>query len=145
MGEESLSELCVRRPLPAAKMSATAEHTYFRAAIAGDAATVEDAIGAGVEVNATDPSRANRTALHQAAEFGHMEVLRLLLKQPGIAVDAKDTSARSTPLQRAADMGHEDATMALLKARAETNYKHKLGLTALHHAANGGHVGTATV
>ena len=60
----------------------------FKAADAGDAATVDALLGAGAELDgARDEDE--RTALHCAAASGHAAVVSLLLER-GADVDAED-------------------------------------------------------
>ena len=76
----------------------------WAAAIAG--ADITALLNSKVDANAVDKARSNRTALHQAAEFGHLSVVEALLSTPGIVVDPVDRGAKCTPLQRAADVGN---------------------------------------
>ena len=83
-------------------------------------------------------SAQERTALHFTAEYGQVEVARLLL-EAGASCDVGKTSG--TPLHRAAERGDLDMTRLLLDAKALCDAKtHKGGDTPLHCAAACGHL-----
>ena len=72
-----------------------------------------DPKGVGVDVNAADDDGV--TALHWAAELGHVSIIRVLLDVDGINVNAA-TSEGATPLHWAVDSGLRDVVLALLNA-----------------------------
>jgi ankyrin repeat protein len=76
-----------------------------------------------------------RTALHAAAENGHVEVVQELSKVAN--VDAVDSDG-NTPLYLAAVQRHVDVAAVLLAARATANIINHKGLTPLHAAAGHG-------
>ena len=79
-----------------------------------------------------------RTALHIAAEYGQLEVVKLLF-QAGADKDAFD-SAGSTALHMAAEFGNLDVVKLLLEAGCEKDVAEQIeGLTALHLAVQNGH------
>ena len=78
------------------------------------------------------------TALHVAAEKGHVEVVRLLL-EAGAKQDAVDSNG-ATALHRAAKRGHSEVVRLLLEAGADTGRTNDVTVTALHLAARGGHL-----
>ena len=67
------------------------------------------------------------TALHLAAENGHLEVVRLLLATGKAEVDSKDKYGR-TPLSWAAENGHLEVVRLLLATgKAKVDSKDKYG------------------
>ena len=77
-----------------------------------------------------------RIALHHAAETGHSEVVRLLLKR-GMDLKAEDNNGQ-TPLHLAAGNGHEKTMQDLIELGANVNAIDALGRTALFIAASNG-------
>ena len=71
---------------------------------------VIELISKGADVNAKDKDE--RTPLHLAAQYGHTEIVELLLKKESIDVNAKDKDER-TPLHFAALNGHTDTVKHL--------------------------------
>jgi ankyrin repeat protein len=63
---------------------------------------------------------ANAPILHLAVAGGHIDTLRIILKQCNVSVNVRD-SAGYTPLQRAIIIGHTDIVELLLKHGAEVN------------------------
>ena len=85
-------------------------------------------------------SDGGRTALHNAAENHHCDVVGYLLKQPGIEVDKARTDYGETPLFMAADKGFGDVVKQLIAAKADVNKaKTDDGTTPLIIAAMEGH------
>ncbi|KAF5895516.1 serine/threonine-protein phosphatase 6 regulatory ankyrin repeat subunit B-like, partial [Clarias magur] len=80
--------------------------------------------------------KTGRSPLLLAAELGHMEVVRLLLKR-NARVDVFDEEGKSA-LHLAAERGHEEIAHILLSYKAFVNAKTKLGLTPLHLSAQTG-------
>jgi ankyrin repeat protein/Mg2+ and Co2+ transporter CorA len=74
-------------------------------------AVVQALLSAGSEVN--KKSQTSRTALHLAAEFGHVEIVKLLLAQKDIQFAAKDSSG-NTPLLDAAKSEQREEILPLL-------------------------------
>ncbi len=82
-------------------------------------------------------ARLGATALHEAAEGGHSDVIKLLLEYSA-TVNAQDFFGR-TPLLIAAEEGHKEALMILFAAGASFTVTGPRGHTALHKAAARGH------
>jgi ankyrin repeat protein len=106
------------------------------AARQGDLAAVQALVAAGADVNQQGP--ANRTPLHEAASYGHHDVVKWLLSK-GAKVNAKSLAvrgedAKATPLHRAVDRGHASVTALLLAHGANPNLKKSNGYTALMSA-----------
>jgi ankyrin repeat protein len=76
------------------------------------------------------------TPLHEAADYGHKDVAKLLLAR-NAEVNAR-TNESATPLHYAADAGHKDVAELLLVHGAEVNAKTDAGWTPLHQAAKNG-------
>ncbi len=88
---------------------------------------------AGLDVDARDVS--GQTPLFCAAEKGHVEACRALLRA-GAAVNASDDGDNGvTPLRRAAACGHVGVIRALVAEGADINWASSTGNTALHDAA----------
>ena len=67
-----------------------------------------------------------RTALHWAAMFGQLEVVKYLLEKVGAEVNVKDNQWGWTALHRAASGGHLEVLKYLLeKVGAEVNVQNK--------------------
>lgn len=101
-------------------------------ALNGNADAVEQAVAAGVDVNAVDEEK--RTALMLAAFNGHVEIVKLLLDHDA-KLSERDSMGR-TPLMFAATGDNAAACEALLAAGADVNATDTgEGFTALMHAA----------
>eukprot|EP00435_Cladocopium_sp_Y103_P044015 s563_g12.t1 len=85
---------------------------------------------------AVEESSKGRTALHFAAEEGHVAVCRMLLEAEAV-VDARDHD-RDTPLHRAASYGETDVVKLLLEWKASVTAKEILGRTPLDLARSEG-------
>ena len=96
--------------------------------------------GADPNVHAWDPNdieRCGMTPIHQAAEFGLTELVRLLLDRGG---DPNETDGvGSTLLHWAAQFGKTDLVNLLMKRGAVPDKKDNIGQTPIHRAAEYGH------
>ena len=83
-----------------------------------------------------NPSRLSPppTQHHQAAQRGDPSIIRVLVKDANVPVDAKDKDG-ATPLMAAADYGKPDAVKSLLTLGADPNAKSNNGTRAVHRAA----------
>lgn len=117
------------------------------AAIQGDLKIVKVLIAAGAEKNAAvSEKRRNWTAIHFAAQFNHVEVVKFLV-EIGVNTEIK-TGFGLTPLVVAAEFGSNQVLEFLLSVRASKNVQtidenHKM--TALHYAAIGDFNKTAAI
>jgi ankyrin repeat protein len=77
------------------------------------------------------------TALHFAADQGHLAVIQEVVKHSGIEIDALSTTHR-TPLHLAAIKGHSEIGRELVKHGADPNAKDSDESTPLHCASEFG-------
>lgn len=114
------------------------ERGIWSAALEGNIARVRQLLASGTNVDSID--MAGYTALHYAARSGSIDVCEVLL-QSSANVNAVTRAGLATPLQRAALAGKEQVLELLLKYGADPKLQDMDGRTALHRAAEAGHVG----
>ena len=85
------------------------------------------------------------TALMYASTVGHIDVVRLLLKQPGVDLDGVTMTEKRSALMLAAREGHAEVVACLLDAQASTNLVDSDGRTALQWAIDKSHGGVVDV
>ncbi|KAI9858374.1 MAG: hypothetical protein M1813_007478 [Trichoglossum hirsutum] len=119
------------------RSGATALHVASRDGHEGVALLL---IQSGVDIKAKNAS--SQTALHIASEHGHEATVKLLVDY-GAHLDSRDRNGQ-TPLVLAASRGNEEVVRFLAANRAELDTD-RVGETALHVAANGGHGGVVDV
>jgi ankyrin repeat protein len=107
------------------------------AAMSGDIEKVRALIKQGADVNAAQGD--GTTALHWAAENGHLEMTSVLLFA-GARLEAATRNGAYTPLHLASEAGHAAVIEALLRAGADADAKAGSGASALHFAARSGSV-----
>ena len=78
------------------------------------------------------------TALHNAAENGHLEVCKTILVNTGFKIPAAQDGY--TPLHLAAQEGHVSLCRLILKFAIEKNPRKEDSITPLHTAAYCGHL-----
>ena len=93
-----------------------------------------------VEYDLKDPENDNRTALHEAAIVGDLEIIRALL-EAGAMVEPRTRLTFRTPMHYAALQGHEHIIKMLLEYGAKVDSRSAEESTALHYAAERGHLG----
>ncbi|OJW72294.1 MAG: hypothetical protein BGO68_06155 [Candidatus Amoebophilus sp. 36-38] len=87
-----------------------------------------------IDINKKDPSKANITALHEAAEMGDRDIIQFLL-QNGADVNATNNTGL-TPLHLAVREKQLASIQALVKNKhIDINKQDKLGNTVLHIAS----------
>ena len=106
------------------------------AARRGDAEAVRSLLRAGADANASAGD--GMTALHWAADAGHLEIAKVLM-YAGANVDAATRLGNYTPLHLAARQGHGPLVEALLEGGADADATTTSGgSTALHFSAGSG-------
>lgn len=109
----------------------TATTRLFKAAQVGIVADALTALTDGANINAKD-TNTGKTALHYAAEFGHVDLVRALLSKDASA-NACDTWRR-TPLHLASSNGHGAIAQELIEHGAAVSHKDDLNFTPLQYA-----------
>jgi ankyrin repeat protein len=95
------------------------------------------------DIDARDGQK--RSALHLAAEGGHVEMICVLVQEFKANTETQDMRGQ-TPLHYAALLGHVDATRVLARdLKADIEAQDVRMQTPLHHAALGGHTGAIRV
>ena len=107
-----------------------------------DIATVRAHIAAGTNIDTVD-DWTGKTALHYAAEYGHLEITELLLSN-GANVNRRDDD-KATPLHFAAMGGFEEVVVLLLANGAEVNASDKAKERPMDGAVFFGHMNVANV
>lgn len=82
-----------------------------------------------LEAGAGADKKGLATALCSASSTGNFEVVQLLLRQPGLEIDAPDVDAH-TALMWAVQRGFEDIILALLESGADPRFKNARGESA---------------
>jgi ankyrin repeat protein len=106
------------------------------AAEGNDATLVRELIAAGFEVNHSrydEKYQTSETALFIAANFGHQEVVQILI-DASADVNKTETSFGWAPLKCAAYNGHLQSVKALVAAKAEVDRADDFGYTCLNYA-----------
>ncbi|XP_059482836.1 histone-lysine N-methyltransferase EHMT2 isoform X2 [Neocloeon triangulifer] len=124
------------------KAKYTLEH-LFDAAADGDTEYVLNILSFGHNLNHVFTKNGNKTALHAAAEKGHLATVHLLV-QAGAQLDVMD-SEQMTPLMQAVITEHNPVLKYLIKAGASLIIKGTDGMTALHLAAKNGNYEACTL
>ena len=125
---------------------------FLEAAKYGNLTKVQQALNSGAELNAADFN--GSTALHNAAEYGHDEIVEFLLTRvfeielmsdpeasrinSGESTVQRTTNNNGeTPLHKAAERGHDRLVRALLENGADVNAEDSTKNTPLHLATRG--------
>lgn len=112
------------------------QEAFMDAAHHGYHEYVELLLSLGADVNGYNDYD-GKTALMWAAQYGHVETCRLLLRH-GAYVDAR-TNWGSTALMWAAEFGHIQVCQLLINAGAHVNTHTKNNSTAYSYAKRNGH------
>ena len=104
------------------------DDAIVQAAITGNVTAVRDMLNRGFDCNGR--SKFARTALHVAAEKGHINVMRLILSHPSVQVNLQDMYGW-TALHLATFHCHRDSVLILLSVGIDTHIKDRNRRTAL--------------
>lgn len=105
----------------------------------GNRAIVEILLNHGATIYLQDHPQ-GATALHYAAEFGHLDIVQLLLEKDILFLDTPLAADTNVLLHFAKEKGVENELTTLLTPKGEMNLPDKLpGFTPLHLAAFFGH------
>ena len=141
--EEVSDEKGTRLEFIAALDDETVHDLLFQSSYRGDMQTVLAILDHGYPVDVVDGH--GYTALHTAAEGGHVEVIRELIAK-GVSANVQANSG-STPLHSAACNGKLEAVHELLRLGGKASMTKVAGTygTPLHQAALGGHMKVMSV
>lgn len=82
-------------------------------------------------------ANSQRTALHKASYWGHVQIVEYLISERGVDVNAKDSKG-DIALHDAARFGHESVVHALIKGGSDLQTKNNDKLTPAEVASNYG-------
>ena len=117
-------------PAPTARQQRAAlEQAFWDALHSDDEWAFSNAVFAGADPNVRLAN--GNTALHEAVAVPAPRIAQVLLRQPGVDLDARN-KAGETPLMLAALRGQVELAKALIAAKAAINHP---GWTPLHYAA----------
>lgn len=119
------------------------DETLIRIATRGSVYAVELLLDHGADINFSFTRGV--TALGRAAKRGHLEVVKLLLRQGGADHKSASLSSCGCALVRASGAGHLEVVQVLLDHGADVNYCYSGELygTALANASRHGHLALA--
>jgi hypothetical protein len=112
--------------------------SFLAAATSDNVQVLVECLKEGIDVNSVDEK--NRTPVIIAAQYGHIDTLRLVLGTGLADVNRQDVDLM-TALQHASQNGFVDVVKLLLSVDGiDVNKPHKFGMTPLHWAAQKGFV-----
>ncbi len=94
----------------------------------GHTEIVKVLLAAGADPNVVEPTF-GAVALHKAAYNGHLDIIEILCKQPGINLNPIGPSNGYTPLHDAIWLGYADCAVALVRAGARLDIEGHDGKT----------------
>jgi hypothetical protein len=111
----------------------------FRVAVRGDTAhlreILQECLQHGEEAVIDERNPVNgRTILHEACAFGHIDMVKMLLKEFDADAGKKTFMGKTTALHIAASEGHRKIVFYLLVGGADVHATDKYGATPLHNA-----------
>jgi ankyrin repeat protein len=112
--------------------SAIWEATWKASSIAACEALIKDLATAGANIAHADYQ--GRTPLHEAAYYGHLELVKYMVEKSPQTMDAKDEFGQ-TPLFRAVEAGRHEVVAYLEGKGAECNLTDKDKCNPAHQAA----------
>ena len=119
-------------------------YLLFNALRSHDFQTAHKLVETFTDFDLKDPHNDDRTALHEAAIAGDMEVCRALL-EAGAMPEPRTSQSFQTPLHFAALHGHDKVIRLLLEHGGKIDSKAADDTTPLHNAAERGHRGAIIV
>lgn len=81
-----------------------------------------------------DSDKGGRTALHEASQRGHFEIVKMLLRFTALNVNAQDHIG-NTALHEACRNGHKNIVEMLLRRGARPSVRNRYGTEPIHDAA----------
>jgi ankyrin repeat protein len=121
----------------------TGEGSLHEAAFNGKLEKAKQLIESHPELVLSHNSIANQTPLHLAAQYGHKDIVELLLANKA-DVEAK-ADGGWTPLLNAVLGGHKEIVELLVAHKADVNVMDDVGRAPLHVAAENGHAEIAAL
>lgn len=142
-GKSQAVELLLQRGADVNALNSMRQTPLFQAADSGNLSTIK-AITERLKLTGLMHQDADGlTALHNAAEGGHADVIVFLIRLGNEAnvdiIDQIDQVGRS-PLHYACEAGRPNAVAALLEYGPDVDLQNDVGLTPLHCAAQNGHL-----
>lgn len=131
-----LRSLLERSDLDLTRTSRWGEGCVYRAACWSKHAALQLLLDRGADINL--PNEEGRTPLSIAASKGNKEGIKILLKQPNIAIDQADQT-KKTPLMYAAEAAQTQCVKLLLAHKPVLEARDTRGRTTLSLAAIKGH------
>jgi ankyrin repeat protein len=117
--------------------SPSSNQQLIDACISGNLAAARHLLDDGVDVNWK--TKEGRTALIQAGQYGHVEIVELLLDR-GAKINLESDAGRWTSLMGASYYGNRDCARLLLERGADMSMKDINRMTANDWAKERGHV-----
>lgn len=110
---------------------------FLWAVVAGKRDSTRNLLDRGVNVNSTSVD--GKSALGWAASLGYSSIARLLIDR-GANVNSKTPNTQMVPLEEAAACGDILTAQLLIESDADPNYRDHDGWSAIHWAAEEGHL-----
>ncbi|KAK0738811.1 ankyrin repeat-containing domain protein [Schizothecium vesticola] len=119
---------------------------WLSAGHSGNADLIHELLEAGAKVDVTSYEH-NRQPIHQAANYGHVEAVRILLDAGASPTPENDTfdDSEVSPFLLACESGEVELVNLFLDRGVDAHMVSKNGKSALHFAAHGGHVAIGRV
>jgi len=109
------------------KVVKNSQEVFLKASSKGDFEVVRMLLKNGIDTDSR--TKKGSTALHLAARYGHLDIVKLLHKH-GADIHAIATNKKDTPLMRAAGWGKKNVLRYLLDQDVKVDIQNKTGWTA---------------